>query len=154
MSTQTLSTHNTVSTTESQPDQTLLRRALLGNMAFSSLSAGLFFFGSQSVADFIGIADVSVFNVIGGTTFIMLLGLGLAIFAFDLLFVASRPVIHVPSAWSIVVADVIWVVASWLLLITGAIPFSDAGNWSVLIIADVVLIFAIVQAVGIRRMNR
>lgn len=133
---------------------TLLRRALLGNMIFSTLSAVLFFFGSQAVAEFLGIGDVMVFDVINGGSFILFLGLGLAIFAVDLLFLATRTTINPTFAWAVVAADVIWVAASWLLLVTGAIPFSDAGNWGVLIVADVVLVFAIVQTVGIRRMNR
>lgn len=146
---------STVSTSDNvDKRQTLLRRALLGNMIFSTLSAVFFFFGSQAVAEFLGIADVRVFELINGGSFILFLGLGLAIFAVDLLFIATRPSINPGMAWSIVAADVIWVTASWLLLITGAIPFSDAGNWGVLIVADVVLIFAIVQTVGIRRMTR
>lgn len=147
-------TSTPVATEQMGKRQTLLRRALIGNMLFSTLSAGLFFFGSQSVAEFMGIADVMVFDIINGSSFILLLGLGLAIFAIDLLYMATRPTINTTLAWSIVGADLIWVAASWLLLITGAIPFSDAGNWAVLIVADVVLVFAIVQAVGIRRMTR
>lgn len=153
MTTQTY-TSTSLATEQVDKRQTLLRRALLGNMIFSTLSAGLFFFGSQSVAEFMGIADVMVFDIINGNSFILLLGLGLAIFAIDLLYMATRPTINTTMAGSIVGADLIWVAASWLLLITAAIPFSDAGNWAVLLVADVVLIFAIVQAVGIRRMTR
>lgn len=141
-------------TPQANPRETLLRRILYGNVAFSSSSAALFILASQQVAEFIGIANVMVFNLINGVTFIFVLGIGLAIFAADILYAVTRPTLNIKKASSIVVADFIWVVLSWILLATGAVPFSDAGNWAVLIVADIVLIFGIAEIVGIRRITR
>ena len=139
---------------ESDGRETLLRRVLYGNVVFSVISASLFFFASEQVASFIGIADTLVFDIINGVSFISLLSLGLAFFAFDVLFVATRKPINIQMAGVIAIADFIWVAGSWLLLATGAIPFSDMGNWAVLIVSDIVLIFGIAEVVGIRRITR
>lgn len=156
MTTQTYTSSSALSSTDTHTDihDELLRRVLYGNVAFSLISAGLFFFASEQIASFIGIADTMVFDLINGVSFISIMSIGLAIFALDVLFIATRKPINIKYAWMIAVADFIWVALSWLLLITGAIPFSDAGNWGVLIIADIVLMFGIAEVVGIRRITR
>ena len=156
MTSQTLTSTSAVSSTESTISQRdlLLRRVLYGNVEFSVASAGLFILASEQVASFIGIADTMVFNIINGRNFILVLGIGLILFALDVLFVATRKPINVKYAWMVVIADFIWVALSWLLLATGAIPFSNAGNWGVLIISDIVLLFAIAEVIGIRRIKR
>jgi len=156
MTSQTITSTTAVAPSDTNINQrnSLLRRVLYGNVAFSVASAGLFFFASEQVASFIGIADTMIFGVIDGNSFITLLGIGLAIFALDVLFVATRKPINVNYAGMIAIADFIWVAGSWLLLATGAIPFSDAGNWAVLIISDIVLLFGIAEVVGIRRITR
>lgn len=156
MTTQTVTSTRPIASSETNLMQrdSLLRRVLYGNVAFSVTSAGLFFFAGEQVASFIGIADTMIFDVINGTTFITLLSIGLAIFALDVLYTATRKPINTNYAWMIAIADFIWVAGSWLLLATGAIPFSDTGNWAVLIISDVVLLFGIAEVVGIRRMTR
>lgn len=153
MATQTYSS-STLSPSADIGRETLLRRVLYGNVAFSVLSAGLFLFASQQVVEFLGIAGTMVFDLVDGVTFISILGVGIAIFALDVLYVATRKPLSVPQAWMIAIADFVWVALSWLLLATGAIPFSDAGNWAVLIVADIVLIFGIAEVVGIRRILR
>jgi hypothetical protein len=156
MTTQTYTSTTALSSTDADTNQreSLLRRVLYGNVAFTATSAALFLFAGEQVASFIGIADSMVFNLINGVSFISLLGIGLALFGLDVLFVATRKPISTTYTWMIVAADFTWVVLSWLLLATGAIPFSDAGNWGVLIVSDIVLMFAIADFVGIRRINR
>ena len=156
MTTQTYTSSSTLTSTEATINQSesLLRRVLYGNVAFSVVSGGLFIVASTQVASFSGIAESMIFNIINGTSLIVLLGIGIALFALDVLFVATRQPINVKYAWMIAIADFIWVAVSWLLLATGVIPFSDAGNWGVLIISDIVLMFAIAEVVGIRRINR
>ena len=154
MTTKTYTSTTSSDTSITNERETLLRRALYGNVVFSALSAGLFFFAGQQVAEFIGIADAMIFDLISGVNFMTVLSIGLAIFAVDVLYVATRKPISIKQAWGIVIADFIWVALSWLLLVTGAIPFSEAGNWGVLIVADIVLLFGITQIVGIRRITR
>jgi hypothetical protein len=156
MTTQSYTSSSALSSSEPNTDtrQALLRRVLYGNVAFSVLSAGVFFFAGEQIATFLGIADILIFDLINGVSFISLMSIGLALFAIDVLFVATRNPINLKYAWMIAVADFIWVALSWLLLATGVIAFSDAGNWAVLIIADIVLLFGIAEVVGIRRITR
>jgi hypothetical protein len=156
MTTHTYTSSSTLSSTDTHTDirDGLLRRVLYGNVAFSVLSAGLFFFAGEQVASFIGIADTMVFDLINGVSFISVMSIGLAIFALDGLFVATRKPINIKYAWMIAVADFIWVALSWLLLATGLVSFSDVGNWGVLMISDIVLMCGITEVVGIRRITR
>jgi len=155
MTTQTLTSSTLTSTdTITSQRESLLRRVLYGNVIFSVISGGLFIIASEQIASFIGIGDNMVFNLINGASLISIIGIGIALFALDVLFVATHKPINVKYAGMIAIADFIWVGLSWLLLATGVIPFSDAGNWGVLIISDIVLMFAIAEVVGIRRIKR
>lgn len=154
MTTQTASQSSLSAIQERNPRERLLQRVLYGNAIFSSLSAGTFILGREAVANFAGLNEVTVLGLISGIDFITFIGVGLVGFALYLIFTASRNPLDTRTAWSIVVSDLGWVIGSWLLLVTGAIPFSDGGNWGVLIISDIVLLFAIAQIVGIRRINR
>jgi hypothetical protein len=53
-----------------------------------------------------------------------------------------------------VYADLAWVVGSAVLIFANLVPFTTAGKWTIAIIADVVLVFAILQYVGLRRVAR
>lgn len=154
MATQTKTMQDSHTTVNTNPREKFLRWVLISNITFSTISALLFLLGTQSVAEFLGIANTQVLNLINGVDFISFIGVGLVGFALYIIYVVTRNPINTRFVWSIFVADVAWVVLSWILLATGAIPFSDAGNWAVLIIADVVLVFAIAEVVGIRRINR
>ncbi len=154
MATQTTVRQDASITTQRDPREKLLRRVLFSNIAFSTASASLFLIANQAVADGAGIADVMLFNLLNGVDFITFIGAGLVGFALYMMYVVTRNPIDTRFVWSIVFSDFAWVGLSWLLLATGAIPFSTAGNWGVLIIADIVLLFAIGQIVGIRRINR
>ena len=50
------------------------------------------------------------------------------------------------------VADVIWVLASMVIVLDGLVPLTTAGFWGVLIIADVVAVFAVLKYIGLRRL--
>lgn len=149
-STYSQSTATNISNTQAS----LLRRVLYGNVIFSAVSSILFLLASASVAEFLGITNVSIFGLLDGVRFISFLGIGIALFGMDVLYVATRPMIDTRFAWIIAIADFIWVILSWILLATGVIPFSDMGNWAVLIVSDIVLVFALGEVVGIRRINR
>lgn len=139
----------------SSPDSALtLRRAFKTNAVFSFLSGLLFLLAPLPVAQFLGIHQTHIFNVIPGATFILSLGIGLLAFAgWVYLTAVSRPIAR-GAAIAILVGDAGWVVASILLIVTGALPLTTEGSWGVLIAADIVLGFAIWEFVGIRRMAK
>jgi hypothetical protein len=53
-----------------------------------------------------------------------------------------------------VYADLAWVIASAGLIFANLVDFTTAGKWAIAILADVVLVFAIVQFVGLRRLAK
>jgi hypothetical protein len=50
-----------------------------------------------------------------------------------------------------VALDVSWLAGSILLLAAGVL--NREGNWALLVVGDIVLAFAILQAIGIRRVD-
>lgn len=123
----------------------LLRRALRGNGIFCFLSGLALTFGATPIASLMGIADASLILAIMG---IVILGLAV------LLWVATaRPVVDRGFGLIIFVMDAAWVVASVVVLVTDAFSLTTEGRWMVLIAADIVAVFAILEFIGLRRLG-
>ena len=98
---------------------------------------------SGMVSEMLGIARGAVVPIVG-------LGL-LALGAY--LFVASRrEPISLNEAWAFATGDLVWVAASAALIAFG--PLSANGKWIVGAVAVVVLAFAELKMLGIRRIRR
>ena len=121
----------------------LLRTALFSNALFSTLSALVILLAPRWVLRLLGLSqDVSL----------KILGFALIFFAITLLINARRPRVKTFDAWAAVMMDLAWVVGSGALLFL--VPFSTSGKWVVTLVADLVLVFAILQFAGIRRMQK
>ena len=79
-------------------------------------------------------------------------GIGLILYAVTLVFNAHRPQVKITDVWIAVRMDVTWVVGSYVLIFV--VPFSAGGKWVVGVVAELVLVFAVLQFVGIRRIRR
>lgn len=130
---------NTISSTQ---DKSLLRSALLGNSIFCFLSGLDFALFSGPVAKFLGLSSPTVIFVLG----IILAGYALVVFSQS----RMQP-LNFSFAQLVIIADVLWVIGSALLIFTNLVAFTTTGKWTIAIIADIVLIFAITQFVGLRR---
>lgn len=122
--------------------QRLLRNALRANGAFSTLSGLAFTLGAGPVAAAIGLGDA---RLLAGV------GLGLLGFAAYLAWVSSRPTIDLSTSMQIVFADLAWVVGTVPLVLLDVL--SRTGTIAAVLIADVVLLFAILQFLGVRRIR-
>jgi hypothetical protein len=120
-----------------------LRNSLRANAAFSLVSGLGFALAGGAVASFLGVAPAGLVTSTG----FPLLAFGAAV-----LWVASRPQVSVPLARVIIGLDVAWVVGTILLVFADA--FTRAGALASLVVADVVLVFAVLQWVGVRRVRR
>jgi hypothetical protein len=118
----------------------LLRKALLGNALFSALSGLTLLFAQKSVLRILGL-----FNRVS----LVVLGVGLIIFAATLVVNARRQRVKTSDAWVAVLMDVAWVLTSYVLIFV--LPFSMEGKWVIGVVAELVLLFAILQFMGIRR---
>ncbi len=124
-------------------NQTTLLRILLGNAIFSGVSGLLFTFASAPIASFLGI-DASIV--------ILLIGIGLAGYAFLIYPNASRNEISKAFVLTAVIADSTWVLLSLVLLLTNWVPFTVESKWAVGIIAAIVDVFATLQFLEWRKM--
>lgn len=119
-----------------------LRLSLRGNAFFSSLSGLSFLVASERIAAILGNVPAPV---------VLSVGLQLLLFAGALVWLASRPEVSVPLAITVIVADLLWVVAT--AVVVYADLFTQNGEILALVLADVVLILAILQTIGVRRMS-
>ncbi|MCI0390070.1 MAG: hypothetical protein MOB07_15070 [Acidobacteria bacterium] len=122
-------------------DSHLLRRALQANGVFSALSGLLLIAASGRIAALIGIEQS-----------LWLTGLMLLLFAAGLFRNAGRAEINQTEVRIAVALDVAWVIGTAGLIFAGV--FSATGNWVVALVGDVVLLFAVLQFLGLRKLRR
>ena len=120
----------------------LLRKALMGNALFSTLSGLTILIGQRWVSRILGLTN---------NANLWVLGVGLLVFAVTLTINARKQIVKISDAWIAVWMDLAWVVGSGVLIFI--VPFSMAGKWIVLIVAEIVLVFALLQFLGIRRIQ-
>ena len=123
--------------------QKLLRRALQGNALFSVISGALVLAINRTLVEFLGLPSSASLTP---------LGIGLLVYAGWLLWNARREKIRIVDAWMAVALDMVWVVGSYALLF--AVRFSSSGKWVVALVAELVLLFAVMQWLGLRRVGR
>ena len=123
----------------------LLRNALRGNSIFSTVSGLVLLFGANAVTELLGTGTPLLY---------MGLALGLFGWAFYVYQIVRQETINPALAWGVVAGALVWVLGSAVILLSNVFNLTNAGNWAVLIIADMVLVFAIAQTIGIRRMRK
>ena len=121
----------------------LLRRALLGNALFSTLSGMTILLAQKWVLRILGLSN---------RVSLLVLGIGLIIFATTLVANALRQKVKTSDAWIAVSMDMAWVVGSYVLIFV--VPFSRGGKWLIGVVAELVFLFAILQILGIRRLRK
>ncbi len=121
-------------------DASLLRLALRGNATFSTLSGVTFLAASGVIAAFLGDVPAAEVMSVGGS---------LLLFAVALVWLASRPEIPPALVTAVIVADLAWVVATVFVVFAGV--FTREGAIAAVMVANVVLAFAVLQWVGLRR---
>lgn len=133
---------NTVST-QREPAW-LLRRTLQINALISGLTGAGMALASGAVAQLLGLA---------GSLPIALLGIDLVLFGAWVGYEALQPALRLRRAWVVLALDIVWVVASALVLALDPFGLSTIGKWAVAAVADVVALFALGEYVGLRRMR-
>ena len=123
--------------------QSLLKKALTGNAVFSVVSGLAILFANRWLVKFLGLPD---------KVSLAILGVGLIVYAAILWLNARRPAIRITDAWIAVIMDAVWVMGSYVLIFV--VPFSVGGKWVVALVAELVLAFAIVQWLGIRKIRK
>ena len=123
--------------------QKLLRRALQGNALFSVISGVVILATNRSLGTFLGLPrDASLVPM----------GIGLLGYAAWLAWNAQRETIKIVDAWIAVALDMVWVVGSYALLFK--VSFTNPGKWAVILVAELVFVFGVIQWMGLRRIAR
>ena len=123
-----------------QECQGLLKKALTGNALFSVISGVAILIANRWLVKFLGLPD---------KVSLVLLGISLIIYSVLLWLNARKAKIIITGAWVAIVMDVVWVVGSYALIVV--VPFSVGGKWVVAVVAELVLAFAVLQWMGVRR---
>jgi hypothetical protein len=128
---------------QSDENACLLRKALMGNALFSTLSGVIILFAQGWVLRILGLSkDMSL----------AMLGIGLLGFAVMLVINARSQRLKTSDAWIVVSLDLAWVLGSYILIFVA--PFSAGGKWVVGAVAELVSVFALLQFLGIRRITK
>ena len=121
-----------------------LRRALLADAATSG-AMGLLLLGSAGVLE----------SLLGGPAWLLRASAAILIpFAALVTFVATRERIAAPAVWLVIGANALWIVDSVLLALSGWLPLTKLGVAFILAQAAVVLVFAELEYIGLRRSAR
>lgn len=122
------------------PDASLLRLALRGNATFSTLSGATFLLASGAIAAFLGDIPAAEVASVGGS---------LLCFAVALVWLSTRPAIPAGFVTAVIAADLAWVVGTVFVVFAGV--FTRGGAIAAVLVANVVLAFAVLQWLGLRR---
>ena len=122
--------------------KSLLHNVLRLNSAFSGVFGLVFILIPGKVSEMFGITNPFPIIITG------ILLIGWEIFVSQLV---RKPQVSVAGTWAVIFGDLVWVAGSIGLLLGGWLPLTNTGFWFVAIIADIVLVFAIVQFIGLRR---
>lgn len=133
----------TAAPAKSQP-RTLLQKILLVDSLSSGAAGIAFVVASGPIAAFMGVANPLALVIIGAL---------FVVFAAAVYYTATREPINRRAAWLVFELNVAYIVGSALILLIDAFGLSTEGRWMVLILADLVTVFAIIEFIGLRRLR-
>jgi hypothetical protein len=121
---------------------TLLRTALWANALFSGACGLTLLVVPTAVGAWIGLG--------GAVGFLSSLGAGLLAFAAGLAYLATRPVPPVRWVRAATLSDFLWVGATLVILLgPWTREFSERGLWTLVVVAQFVLLWGILQAIAL-----
>ncbi len=133
------------SDTPFNPESRLLRRFLLGNATFSTLTGTLCLIDAAPLTQAFGIPD---------PTLLPGLGVQLLLFAAAIIWIATRQEISTRLAWVIIALDIGWVAGSIALLPFVSGMLTSAGITAMVLVAFGVATFASGQIAGVKRLSQ
>ncbi len=120
----------------------LLRRSLVANAVFSAVSGLVLAVGSYAIAPRLGIEPSWI---------VLIVGLGLLPFAYDLFTNATKDRVDLGKAKTAITGDIAWVAGSIVILAIDPTGLTIAGFVTIALVAAVVAEFAVLQWLGYRR---
>lgn len=122
----------------------MLHTAIRSNAIFCDVSGLVMTFAAKPLANFLGL-ETTMPLIVGG--------IGLIVWSAFLFMTSLQVKIPKWKAWLAIEGDLVWVLGSIVLLVGNFLPLTIAGTWTIGIIADIVLAFAIWQFWALRKNN-
>ena len=119
-----------------------LKKVMLANAIFSATFGMIMLVLNSYITELMGLKI---------SWLLPLIGVGLLGFAATVAYQATRQVISAMQVKSIVIQDLVWVVASIVVLLTDIGELSYSGKVLIALIAIAVADFALLQWIGLRR---
>ncbi len=135
-----MSTHVEKSSAQTTP---LLQRVMRGNAIFSASSGAILIFTAPALARLMGIPRPLALTITG----VLLVAYGPTLWT-----LAERAGKETWPGWLAVILDILWIAGSAALVFGGWLPLTTAGIWIIVVLADIVAVFAVLQFIGIRRL--
>ena len=123
-------------------NSSLLKNALFIDSVTSFLIGIACLLFSKAVASFLGVS---------ASWIILALGVGIIVYAIEVYLGARAEPVHMGIAMFAAYGNLVWVLGSAVLIFANLVPLTMAGKWAIAIAADIVLVFAILQHIGLRR---
>jgi hypothetical protein len=121
-----------------------LRRILRVNGVFCTFAGVTALAGAGGLATLTGIA-APVLLIVGGVT------LAYGLFLLAVTSPLGGPFLVEWSGWTTFFVDALWVTGSLAVLLNGRLPLTPTGRGLILILTDVVAVFAVLQLRALRR---
>jgi hypothetical protein len=135
----------TQATTHSSPSiqPSLLRLALRADAIVSLAAGAIGLVAAQPLGTLLGIQPLAL----------GILGAIVAVYGAFLFYVAAQAQVSRRVALAALILDAIWVIDSVVLLITGWLPLTSAGMWTIGLVALAVATLGELKFFGLRRMR-
>ena len=130
--------------TNSSAGVSMLTKVLRADGAFALFSGLILIVGAKPFADLIELSQ---------TIALVAVGVVLLSYAAMLFFVAGRNIEQAGAKLAIIL-NILWVIVSYAGLIFGWFPVNSAGKWAIALVAEAVMIFAIIEFVALRRATK
>ena len=119
-----------------------LRRSLRLDGIASGLCGGLLLAAASPISALMGLAEPGIARVVGAL---------LMVYAAALLWNGARATVSRAEAVAAVVLNAGWVIGSAVVILAG--PLTLIGNLAVAVVAAAVLLFAVLEVVGLTRLS-
>jgi hypothetical protein len=127
---------------QTQKKSNMLATVLRADGVFALLSGAVLIVAAGPVT---GLIDLS------NSLPLVVLGVVLLLYGGDLLYFAGREPINRRVAQAAIILNMLWVIGSYLGLLMGWFPVNTAGKWAIALVAEVVLVFAVLEFIALRR---
>jgi hypothetical protein len=122
----------------------LLRYTLRGDAIVSLIAGAICLADAQVLAPLLGVRPPLALEILGAA---------LALYGAFLFYAAAQAQINRRIVVAAIVLDLLWVLDSAIVLVSGWLPLTSAGMWVIGLVAVAVLLIAELKFFGLRRMG-